>query len=211
LAISAIVLAAIGGVFYSVLRLRERTSSALDRSAMLQQALGIIRRDIQGTVAPGGEMAGYFQAPAAGGGMSGNSSIRFRTTCGSINGNAAWGDLMEVMYDLRAPLQLNRGPGNDLVRTISHNLLGTMGQDVEEQRILNNVQSAQFACYDGVQWLDTWDTSSANTNLPTALRFRLQMAAGSSSDNRDQQQIEMVFPLVSQSRTNQTQTTGVLP
>src|SRR5205807_6189382 len=44
LAISAIILAAIGGVFYSAIRLRDRTSAALDESAPMHQAFAVLQR-----------------------------------------------------------------------------------------------------------------------------------------------------------------------
>src|SRR3954453_5410083 len=65
LAVSAIVLAAIGGVFFGALRLRDRTAAMLDETAPLYQALALIRRDFQGVLPPGGSslpMAGDFKA-----------------------------------------------------------------------------------------------------------------------------------------------------
>src|SRR5690242_9113478 len=53
LTVSAIVLAAIGGVFFAALRLRDRTSAALDETAPLYQALSIMRCDFQGALPPG--------------------------------------------------------------------------------------------------------------------------------------------------------------
>src|SRR5207245_9236232 len=44
LAISAIVIAGIGGVFYSAVRLPERTAAALEEAARLRHALAFIRR-----------------------------------------------------------------------------------------------------------------------------------------------------------------------
>src|SRR5712671_3751317 len=70
LAVSAIVLAAIGGVFYSAMRLRERTSAMLDESAPLHHALTVLRRDLQGALPPGAgtlPMAGDFISETMGG------------------------------------------------------------------------------------------------------------------------------------------------
>src|SRR5438034_3929210 len=61
LAISAIVVAAIGGVFYSALRLRDRTAAALDEVAPLHQVLTLLRRDLQGAQPPSGHLAGDFK------------------------------------------------------------------------------------------------------------------------------------------------------
>src|SRR4030095_10731352 len=48
LAISAIVLAGIGTVFYGAIHLRDRTAAAIEASVPITQALGIIRRDLLG-------------------------------------------------------------------------------------------------------------------------------------------------------------------
>src|SRR5438477_10836862 len=56
LAVSAIVLAAIGGVFFSAIRLRERTMAMMDAAAPLQQTVTFLRRDLKGAVPPGGTL-----------------------------------------------------------------------------------------------------------------------------------------------------------
>src|SRR5437763_10545402 len=53
-AIFAVVLAAINGVFYGAMRLQRSSSRSVEESLPIQQALAIIKRDLQGLVAPGG-------------------------------------------------------------------------------------------------------------------------------------------------------------
>src|SRR5438270_5454702 len=74
LAVSAIALAGIGGVFYSALRLRERSAAMVDEAVPLQQALIFIKRDLQGAVPPGGtySLSQGFQSQATGGGVQQN-------------------------------------------------------------------------------------------------------------------------------------------
>jgi hypothetical protein len=69
--------------------------------------------------------------------------------------------------------------------------------------MLGGVENVQFQCFDGAQWFDDWDTTSTstvNTNLPTAVRVRIQMAA--KNGGAPLQPIEMLVPIDSQSRTN---------
>src|SRR5258708_6890088 len=70
--------------------------------------------------------------------------------------------------------------GKDLVRTINRNPLGTAGLNPEEHRLLGHVESLEFAGYDGANWRESWDTSLSDTNLPSALRVRIQLAGDSS-------------------------------
>ena len=57
-AIFAIVLAAINTVFYSALRLRNRSAAAFDEALPVQQAVAIIKRDLAAKIRPLGLMIG---------------------------------------------------------------------------------------------------------------------------------------------------------
>ena len=91
----------------------------------------------------------------------------------------------------------------ELVRCVNRNLLSTTTATPEIQSLLGKVQTLQFDCYDGTQWRDTWDTSAGDTNLPVAVRIRIQLAAKQGETIANQQPLEMLVPLTSQTRTNQ--------
>ncbi len=202
LAVSAIVLAGIGGVFYSALRLRERTAALVDEAAPLYQAFSLMRRDLQGAIGPGGVLAAEFKS-GAGSGMQQGSGLQFSTTTGNLKSDVPWGDVQEVAYELRD----SNGGGKELVRSVTRNLLTTTTLESEDQFLLGNIRSAEFACYDGMDWRDSWDSSMGDTNLPVAVRIRLNMAGDNAADNRNRQPIEMIFPVLTQSRTNSVQAT----
>ncbi len=209
LAVSAIVLAGIGGVFFSALRLRERTTALLDESLPLYRAVGLLRADLKGALPPEGVMAGDFKVGPLISGIGQSVGLQFTTTTGVISDNAQGGDLQEVTYELRDPAVRTGGTGRDLVRSTSRILLSTALLDYKEQPVLGNVESVEYACFDGINWRDLWDTSLTDTNLPTAIRIRIQMVAEQDVDIRGRQPIEIIVPFVTQSRTNQTQqTTG---
>jgi type II secretion system protein J len=212
LAICAIVLVAINGVFVAAVRLRDRTSDAIEESLPINRALDIMQRDLKGTVGPGGTLAGDFrcgsQAMGATMGLSGeagNAGLDFFTTTSAISDKAPWGDIQEVFYELKAPADRNQ-VGMDLVRCVDRNILATTTQPPEIQWLMGNVQPGclQFDCYDGTQWQTTWDTSAGNTNLPVAVRIRIQLFPKQGEAARNQQPIEAMVMLVTQSRTNQT-------
>jgi hypothetical protein len=113
-----------------------------------------------------------------------------------------------VFYELREPTTSSRnGTGRDLIRTVTRNLLSTTTQESDEQWLLGNVQSLQFLCFDGQNWRDSWDTSMSDTNLPLAVKIRVQVSANSAVDLRSVQPFELVVPIVSISRTNASTTT----
>ena len=208
LAVSAIVLAAIGGVFYSALRLRERTMALVDESAPLQQTAGFLRRDLKGAVAPGGAIAGALQSGVVSGNFGQNDGIEIFTTTGSLSESAPWADVQKVTYQLQDAPGAPRGAGRDLVRSVTRNVLSTTVEEADDQWLLGNVQDLQFSYYDGAVWQDAWNANMGQTNLPTAVRVRITPVADQSAGTAKVEPYEFVFPLVAQTRTNSTQTAG---
>ena len=239
-AIFAIVLAAMNTVFFSALHLRQKTTTALDESLPLNQALAMLRRDLRGTMPPGGVLAASFRSgflgTAAGmgtgmgtspsSGMAGTTtsaalnnnnmglalahgvSLEFFTTTGAINDDAPWGDIQKVAYMLRDPLDRPEAKGKDLVRSVTRNLLAPAVEEPVVQWLIGDVEQWDVWCYDGMNWRESWDTTLSDTNLPAALRISFQLAAKNGENLRNVAPVEMVIPLVTQSRTNQTQTAG---
>ena len=70
----ALVLAAINGVFYGALRLRNKTVAGFDDSLPLQQTLTMLRHDLANIVVPGGTLSGTLQTTANSGASSSSSS-----------------------------------------------------------------------------------------------------------------------------------------
>lgn len=196
--VCALVMAAISGVFFSAVRLREATTRALDEALPAQQALAFLRRDLQGAMPPStnGVLAGPFRVgDVTSVGMNQNVAIEFYTTTGALHANEPWGDLQRVAYYLR-----DGADGKQLIRAVTRNLLSPLSPLPDQQWMMDRVQTIEFDCFDGTQWRATWDTSLADTNLPVAVRVRITRAG---ADPRDPQPIELFVPLNSQTSTNQ--------
>jgi type II secretion system protein J len=209
LAICAIVLVAINAVFATAVRLRDRTSAALEEGLPVERTLEMLRRDLKGVVGPRGFLAGDFKCGAQAMGTSmglsgeaGGAGLDFFSSSGLIGDRTPWGDIQEVLYELKAPADRNQA-GMDLVRCVNRNLLATVTQTPDIQPLLSHVDTVQFDCYDGSQWRNTWDTSAGDTNLPTAVRIRIQLVANPGEDARLKAPLEMMVPLVTVTRTNQ--------
>ena len=198
--VAAIVVGAISAVFFSALHLREVTQAAVDEAAPLDQALAILRRDLQNAVppAPDGVLTGDFKVGnVTSTGLSQPVAIELFTTTGVLHANEPWGDIQRVTYVLKN----STAAGGDLVRSVTRNLLSATTLNVQEQPLLSGVAGVRFLCLDGAQWVDTWDTTGAtsiNTNLPAAVRVQIQMAG----NNPGSGPVEIIVPLDSQSRTN---------
>jgi len=204
--VAAIVLVAVNAVLFAALRLRDATSDVVDAAAPVDQTVTFLRRDLECVMTPtngtskvlsGDFKVGNVNSP----GMSEPVEIEMFTATGALNANAPWADIQRVTYELKQPTDRSV-TGKDLVRSVTRNLLTLTTPEVEDQLMMSGVESIKFACFDGSQWQDAWDTTgitSANTNLPVAVRVDIQMSGNGSATPAP---IEMVVPIDSQSRTN---------
>ena len=207
-AICAIVLVAINGVFATAVHLRDKTSQVVEEALPVNRALDILRRDLKGAVGPGGYPGRGLQVRGPGhgrqmglSGEAGSAGLDFCTSTGAISDKAPWGDIQEVFYELKAPTDRNQA-GMDLVRCVNRNLLATTTQTPEIQWLMGKVQTLQFDCYDGTQWRNTWDTSAGDTNLPVAVRVRIQLAAKQGEGSATRSRWKCWSRWISQTRTN---------
>lgn len=190
IAIFAIVLAAINTVFYSALKLRNKTLAALDESEPVDHALATIRHDVANIVAPSGTNFA-LQTTVLSQPQFGQSTPDMYTATGRIDGLTPWGDVQKIAYGLVPSAD---GTTRDLVRLVCHNLLATTPEIPDRQWLLGGVQSIAFHYFDGTQWADVWDTTT-QSNLPTAIKVDLAL--------NDNNLMHMVVALDTQVRTNQ--------
>jgi type II secretion system protein J len=205
--IAAIVLVAVNAVFFTAVHLRDTATAAIDAATPIDLAVGTIRRDLQCVVTPkpGGLMSGDFKTGnVTSTGISAPVAAELYTATGSMSASEPWGEVQRVTYELKS----SANGSQDLYRSISRNLLTTGTPDVEDQLLLSGVAEVHFSCYDGSQWQDTWDTtdtSGGSTNLPLAVRVRIQLGG---AEKLNPNPIEMLVPIDSQARTNSNSTVG---
>jgi type II secretion system protein J len=206
--VASIVLIAANAAFFTALHLRNATADAVDAAEPIDQSLTIMRRDLECAVPPkpSGVLSGDFKiGNVTSTGISDPVSAEIYTADGALSENNPWGDIQRVTYELKD--SKTGAAGKDLYRSVTRNLLTETTPDADDQLMIRGVDSVQFSAYDGSQWLNTWDTTdttSANTNLPVALRVDIQLAGTS----KDASPIEILVPIDSQSRTNSAITAG---
>ena len=201
--VAAIVLVTISSVFFAALRLRNATQAVVDAATPVDQTLAIMKRDLACIVTPTNGTTKILSGDFRVGDVvsTGNGepvAIEMFTTTGELGDNQPWGDIQRVTYELRDPTT-GSAVGKDLFRSVTRNLLSSTPPTPEDQWMMSGVQSITFSCYDGVQWWPTWDTTgltSANTNLPLAVRVDIQPVGSQMAP------IEMVVPIDSQTRSN---------
>ncbi len=214
LAICAIVLVAINAVFATAVRLRDRTSANVDQSLPANLAFEKMRTDLKSVVGPFGFLAGDFKCDAQTMGTSmglstvSGGGLDFFASTGVINDQAPWGDIQEVYYQLTPAADRNKALGQDLVRYVNRNLLATTTVTPDTQLLMSDVERVDFECYDGAQWRNTWDTSAGDTNLPTAVRIRIQPAVDRTISGSKPEPLELIVPLITQTRTTNSLSGG---
>ena len=203
--IFAVVLAAINGVFYAALRLRNKTHELVERSLPVQQGLDIIERDLQNIAPPGGKLSGQLQT-----GVSSTTTMEplaspeFYTCNGRVSDAAPWGDIQKVAYSLRNSTNRSDALGRDLIRIVTRNLLGQTDYQTEAQWLMGDVSQIQFLFYDGTQWRNAWDTTTESNALPRAIKVQIDLATDQSASLRTRAPMELVVPILVQALTNST-------
>jgi type II secretion system protein J len=208
-----IILAAINGVFFGALKLRNKTVEAVDAALPLEQAISILKSDLGAIVPPGGLFAGQFSSSAtsstnilmSGNTQVGSSSPEFFTCGGSVDDRTLFGDLQKVSYSLVASDA--SASGRDLVRYVQRNLLAIDGVDFEERTILKGVDRFYFSYFDGSVWKETWTTNETLV-LPRAVKVEIAMAGDKRAANGAKGTgVELVVPLVDAGTNSTAQVT----
>jgi hypothetical protein len=193
----AILLVAIHAAFFGALRLRERTIDSIETSLPVEQALQTMQRDLANIViSTNGTFFGPLQTTNPTNNLPGQIGPDFYTSGGELDGMVPWGNVEKIDYLLTAPTNATGGPGQDLVRAITRNLLPVTQQPLPEEKhtLLSGVQSLTFLYYDGTQWDAAWDTTQ-QTNLPLAIKVQIQMAARNPGVTTLNPPLELVVPL----------------
>jgi type II secretion system protein J len=209
MAIAALVLLAIQGVFFGALRMRNATDRLIDDRLALQNALDLVAADLRGTMLPAGVLTGDFQTDALNGlnASAGGTPVgpEFVTASGLIDNRSTFSEAQRVSYELQ-PAN-DKADGFTLCRLVDRNLLPVANDEPTVTPILDHVQSAGFEYYDGTAWNDSWDSSATNT-LPTAVRFWLTRATGSATPDAPASPIAIVVPILTTTATSADPTAG---
>ncbi len=225
-AVFAVILVAMHGVFYGALRLHRKTTQSLEQGLPLQQALAILKRDLANIVLPGGTLFGELQTTASTTGNQTNQTSQtsqlssalnsaslkglvvsptLYTSVGIPDDTAPWAEVERVLYYLATPT--NNTPGKDLYRSVTRNLLPVIEDQPVDQWMLGGVQDVFFTFYDGSQWLDTWDSTLQPTKLPQGIKVQIQLLPEESAMKLPEP-ITLVVPLLIQPGSNQVAQTS---
>jgi type II secretion system protein J len=205
-AIFGVVLLAIHSIFHGALRLRNRTTQAVEEALPIERALATLRHDLANIVPPDGPLGGTLTTTATTtDGLLTQPLLQFHTATGILTDTAPWGEIQRVAYSLAAPT--NTATGRDLRRIVTRNLLPLTQDLPDDQPLLQGVDSILFSFHDGTAWKDSWDSTNEVILLPRAIRVSLTLV--DTNLNRTASRpppIELVVGLMVEPATNSTTT-----
>lgn len=182
--IFSVLVSAIYGTLIGMLRLREATFRNVEVGRPRDQLSQLVRRDLEGMVAPSGVLAAEIIGDTQLGAIDDRDTVSFYTTTGRITDNEPWGDVQQVEYFLD-PAENSSQRGMDLIRQVRRNLLSTVSDDeydLEIQRLVRGVKSLTIEYWDGEFWVNTWDSTTVENQNPTAVRMTVAFERQSDED-----------------------------
>ena len=180
--------AVLAGSLYATLRVAFNARRAADEAVgtvrRLELTMELMRADIRSAVVPSGILAGEFlgiDAADAAGEAHSDILLLHRTADGALATDGA-GDIRRVEF-MCEPAE--DGEGLILLRRVTTNLLATRVVDPVDEVLCRGVGALELRYFDGVDWLDSWDSGVRDNALPLAVEVTLQLIDEEDPDNED--------------------------
>ena len=196
----ALILLVMQMTFSGALGLRNRMQKRVDQHSALTQAMSIMKRDLENMIVTGGLMAEGIFCGEMGSPDMPNDQLEFYSTTAVVSDQLPWGDVQKVGYLL----------GVDPMQTVTTNLgqalmrmsLNTLPLEANEEApvetlMLDNVRSLQFEFFDGLEWLQTWDSTVNEPAVPLAVRAMVEVFTDNPNPTGRQTRIwEVLVPIL---------------
>ena len=196
----ALILLVMQMTFSGVLGLRNRAQKRVDQQAILSQAMTIMKRDLENMIVTGGLMAEGLICTEMGSPDMPNDQLEFYSTTGVVSDQFPWGDVQKVGYLLGVdPMQtVTTNLGQALMRLSLNTLpLEANEEPPVETLMLDNVRSMEFEFFDGLQWLQTWDSNVNEPAVPLAVRAMVEVFTDNPNPTGRQTRIwEILVPIL---------------
>ncbi|MCY2925821.1 MAG: type II secretion system protein GspJ [Planctomycetota bacterium] len=173
---AATAMAAIAGALYASLHVafqaRGTALRAIEAVRTVEGAVDLMRQDIESAVLSKGELTGPFVAQQATDAAGKNDSLIFFAVGADPEADDAMGDVRKVEYSCDEAADRS---GVNLVRHVTSNLLSEKEVAPREEVICRGVRSFTLRYFDGTNWQATWDSTTVDNALPTAVEITLEL------------------------------------
>ena len=178
LLVATAMMAVLAGSLYMSLqaafRARKSAEAAVGQMRHAELAVDLLRADLVAALAPKGILAGIFlgeDAVDAAGQPMDALTLHCAADGGSADTEGA-GDIRKVELSCRPA---EEGEGLDLVRRVYRFLLATRIEEPPEEVLCRNVRLFDLKYHDGVDWQDSWDSTTHDNALPLAVQVTLEL------------------------------------
>jgi len=184
--VATAIMAVLAGSLYATLhvafRARRSATSAVQEVRTVDLALARLRADIESAVVPAGILAGALVGEP-GTDAVGRPSDSLLLHCTSPGGEPAEGagDVRMVEF---ACAEADDDTGLVLLRRVTTNLLAPTTPEPYEEVLARGIGAFALRYFDGIDWLEAWDSTTQDNRLPAAVEVTLQLRApeGAESD-----------------------------
>ena len=205
LAICAVLLTAIYGVFSRAIHMRDNATHRTREVRVRAHAAGMIRNDLRNALVSGGTFAATLQGSPESHGSGFPGYLKFTATTARDAEDELGGDVQEIEYYIARDNEAVDQKAGVLVRTINRDLLNTVKQTAVEERVLAGVEAMEVSFYSASAWKTSWEVTTDSKTLPEAVRVTIQPVAD--ANGIKPAAIEVLVPWTTQSAIEATTTT----
>jgi type II secretion system protein J len=172
-AMTAVLAGSLYATLQSAFKARQSALAAVEQVRRAELALELIRADVESAVVPKDILAGAFvgEDTTDGTGRPSDALVLHCVADGALNKEGT-GDIRMVEFACEPD---ENGEGLILLRRVSVHLLATRVEEPTEEVLCHDVRSFSLRYFDGLDWLDRWDSAMQDNALPLAVEVTLEL------------------------------------
>ncbi|HUS90902.1 MAG TPA: type II secretion system protein GspJ [Phycisphaerae bacterium] len=171
--ITAVLAGSLYATLHIAFRARRSALAAVEPVRKTELALELVRADIETAVVPRGILAGEFLGKdATDGAGHASDTLVLHCVADAALDKQGIGDIRMVEFGCRAD---ENGQGMVLYRRVTVHLLATRVEQPAEEVLCRGVRAFGLRYFDGMDWLDNWDSALQDNNLPIAAEVTLEL------------------------------------
>ncbi|MBN1517810.1 prepilin-type N-terminal cleavage/methylation domain-containing protein [Candidatus Sumerlaeota bacterium] len=202
----SVLLGALYSVFLGAFKLRNQVNAQLDQTTPRNRIMEILKRDLKAMVPPGGKYADSMLGENIESSSVHQDRLEFYTSSGRVveDEDEPWCDIQYVEYELAEDetKSSSREKSYQLMRNVRRNLLAAVEEDPAETPVLSGVASLEFRFYDGESWVDSWDSTTNDDELPLAIMAQIDFAQNEQEDLAPQPPLVVICELAVQTQNS---------
>jgi general secretion pathway protein J len=203
------------GTIGTVFRARRTAMAAAQRTRSVEVVTDVLRRDIESALLPNGILAGSFIGIDQAGPSADADTLEFYGTAPGARSTELASVINRITWLLVAD---ERDPErSELVRQVTGNLLAQVESEPEQEVLCRDVRALNIRYYDGFDWVDGWDSTTAASPemmVPRAIEVVLELELPTSAGTLEPVTVTRVFrPTYMPQMPEESfqTTTGVMP